>query len=55
MGPCLAVVGSTTKAAFEAYVERVLLPSLSPGQVVVLDNLAAHKDDRVRELVEGRG
>ncbi len=55
MGPCLAVVGSTTKAVFEAYVERVLLPSLSPGQVVVLDNLSAHKGDRVRELVEGRG
>ena len=54
MGPCLAVVGSTTKAAFGAYVERVLSPSLSPGQVV-LDNLAAHKGERVRGLVEGRG
>lgn len=55
MGPCLAVEGATTKAVFEAYVERVLLPSLSPGQVVVVDNLGAHKGDRVRELVEGRG
>ncbi len=55
MGPCLAVVGSATKAVFEAYVERVLLPSLSPGQVVVMDNLGAHKGDRVRELVEGMG
>ena len=55
MGPCLAVEGATTKVVFEAYVERVLLPSLSPGQVVVLDNLRAHKSARVRQLVEGRG
>ncbi len=55
MGPCLAVVGSATKAVFESYVERVLAPSLRPGQVVVLDNLAAHKGERVRELVEERG
>jgi len=55
MGPCLAVEGSTTKAVFEAYVEEVLAPSLSPGQVVVMDNLSAHKGERVRELVEGRG
>ncbi len=55
MGPCLAVEGATTKVVFEAYVERVLLPSLSPGHVVVLDNLGAHKGERVRELVEGRG
>jgi len=55
MGPSMAVVGSTTKAVFETYVERVLAPSLSPGQVVVLDNLGAHKGERVRELVEARG
>ena len=55
MGPCLAVEGATTRAVFEAYVERVLAPSLSPGQVVVLDNLAAHKGERVRRLVEARG
>ena len=55
MGPCIAVEGGTTKATFEAYVERVLAPSLSPGQVVVLDNLSAHKGDRARELVEERG
>ena len=34
MGPCMTVVGSTTKAVFEAYVERVLAPSLYPGQMV---------------------
>jgi transposase len=55
MGPCMAVVGSTKKALFEAYVERVLAPSLSEGRVVVLDNLGAHRGRRVRELVEARG
>ncbi len=55
MGPCTAVVGSTTGAVFEAYVEQVLAPALTPGQVVVLDNLGAHKGERVRELIEGRG
>ncbi len=56
MGPSLAVEGGTTKAVFEAYVERVLAPSLSPGQVVVvMDNLSAHKGDGVRGLVEGAG
>ena len=55
MGPCLAVEGATTKAVFEAYVEGALAPSLSPGQVVVLDNLGAHRGERVRELVEGKG
>ncbi|MCA1680604.1 MAG: transposase, partial [Actinobacteria bacterium] len=39
MGPCVAVVGNTTAAVFEAYVERALAPTLRPGQVVVMDNL----------------
>ncbi|MDQ4001570.1 MAG: IS630 family transposase, partial [Actinomycetota bacterium] len=55
MGPCLAVVGSTTAAVFKAYVGQVLAPTLRPGQVVVLDNLGAHKGERVRELIEERG
>jgi transposase len=55
MGPCVAVEGSTIGAVFEAYVERFLAPELAEGQVVVMDNLNAHKGDRVRELVEARG
>ncbi|MEJ7842616.1 MAG: transposase [Rubrobacter sp.] len=55
MGPCLAVEGPTTRGVFEAYLERVLAPSLRPGQVVVVDNLSAHKGGRVKEIVEGRG
>jgi transposase len=55
MGPCVAVEGTTTSAVFEAYVEQVLVPTLRPGQVVVLDNLSSHNRRRVRELVESRG
>ena len=55
MGPSVAVEGATTRAAFEAYLEQALAPSLRPGQVVVMDNLSAHKGGRVRGLVEGRG
>ena len=55
MGPCLAVEGATTRIVFEAYIEKVLLPSLRHGQVVVMDNLSAQKGERVRELVESAG
>src|SRR5215217_542970 len=56
MGPSMVVEGATTKAIFETYVERVLAPALTLGQVVVvMDNLSSHKGSRVRELVEGRG
>lgn len=48
--------GPSTKPVFEAYVEQVLAPpSCLPGQVVILDNLAAHKGERVRKLIETRG
>jgi transposase len=55
MGPSLAVEGATTALVFETYVERVLAPTLRRGQVVVMDNLSAHKGERVRKLIEGRG
>ena len=55
LGPCLAVEGATTREVFEAYLERVLAPTLVPGQVIVMDNLSAHKGERVRKLIEQRG
>ena len=55
MGPCLAVEGATTAAVFEAYIENVLVPSLRCGQLRVMDNLSAHKGERVRKLVEDSG
>jgi transposase len=55
VGSCLAVEGATTATVFEAYVEKVLVPSLKRGQIVVLDNLSAHKSERARKLIEERG
>ncbi len=55
MGPSLAVEGATTASVLEAYVEQVLAPSLRKGQMVVMDNLGAHRPKRVRELIEARG
>jgi transposase len=55
MGPSLAVDGPTDREVFEAYVERVLAPTLRAGQVLVMDNLSVHKGERVRELIEHRG
>lgn len=55
MGPSLAVEGSTTRGVFETFVEQVLGPALREGQVVVMDNLSAHKGPRVRQLIEERG
>ena len=40
---------------FLAYLEQVLCPQLQPGDVVVMDNLAAHKVDGVRDLIQGAG
>jgi transposase len=50
-----AVEGATTATVFERYVERVLAPALKSGQIIVVDNLNAHKGERVRELIEERG
>lgn len=55
MGPSLAVEGATTARVFETYVEQMLAPSLQPGQVVVMDNLGAHRPSRIRELIEEAG
>ena len=48
MGPSMAVEGATTAEVFETYVEHFLAPSLRLGQVVVVDNLGAHKPRRIR-------
>jgi hypothetical protein len=56
MGPALAVEGSTTATVFETYdVGEVLAPTLRKGQIVVMDNLSAHKGSRIRKLLEERG
>jgi transposase len=55
MGPGLLVEGGISTAGFEAYVERVLAPTLEPGRIVVMDNLRQHLGARTRELIEARG
>ncbi len=51
----MTLSGATDSAAFELYVEKVLCPTLVPGEIVAMDNLSAHKRPRIRELIEGRG
>ena len=41
--------------AFVAYIEQILSPSLKPGDIVVLDNLSAHKVAGAREAIEAAG
>ena len=41
--------------AFTAYVEQVLVPTLKPGDIVIMDNLPAHKPLAVREAIEKAG
>lgn len=55
IGPALTIQGSVNSAAFIAYAQHVLAPSLRPGQVVVLDNLSAHKGEAARRAVEAMG
>ena len=46
--------GPMNREAFLVYVDEVLGPTLNPGDVVVMDNLPAHKGDQVRVLIEAR-
>jgi transposase len=43
MGPSLAVEGASTARVFETYVKKVLAPKLKEGQIVLMDNLGAHR------------
>ena len=51
----MTVESPTDGDVFLAYIEQVLGPRLLPGQVVVMDNLSAHKVAGVRRLIEARG
>ena len=55
VGPCPAVEGATRREVFVAYLERVLAPTLVPGQVVVMDDLSAHKGGRVEQILGEAG
>lgn len=47
--------GPINRDAFETYVDKVLVPELRPGDVVVMDNLSSHKGPRVRAMIEAAG
>jgi transposase len=47
--------GAMHGRAFLAYVEQVLVPTLTPGDIVVMDNLPAHKPTAVRHAIEATG
>jgi len=47
--------GAANGVAFEIYVEQILAPSLTAGQIVVMDNLSIHKGAKVRSVIEARG
>lgn len=47
--------GPMNAACFAAYLEQVLVPTLSPGDVVVMDNLSSHKGSAVRRIIEAAG
>lgn len=47
--------GPMNAAAFRAYVEQVLVPTLEPGDMVIMDNLTAHKSPAIRAAIEAAG
>jgi transposase len=51
----MTVEGATDAAVFRAYVSRVRAPTLRPGDVVVMDNLAAHKVAGIEDAITERG
>jgi hypothetical protein len=55
IGESVVVPGPIDGAAFDAFVTQFLVPSLRPGQVVVLDNLSVHNSPRARAAIEGAG
>lgn len=52
---CMTIDGATNTEVFRAYVNAVLLPTLRPGDVVVMDNLGAHKNPETIGAITGAG
>ncbi len=52
---CMALEGATDTESFRAYVQRVLLPTLRPGDLVVMDNLSPHQSDPTLDLISQAG
>src|SRR5690606_9021061 len=54
LAPCV-IDGPINGALFRAYVEQLLVPSLSPGDIVVIDNLGSHRSRAVRDAIVAAG
>ena len=52
---CMALEGTTDTESFRAYVGAVLVPTLRPGDIVVMDNLSPHKSDPTLALITNAG
>jgi transposase len=52
---CLVIEGATDSDVFREYIRQVLGPTLRVGDIVVCDNLAAHRDAEAQKLIEARG
>ena len=52
---CMTLEGATDTESFRVYVEAVLLPTLQPGDLVVMDNLSPHKSDPTLALIARAG
>lgn len=55
MSVAMVVEDAVNTAVFEAYIQQVLLPTLTPGDIVILDHLAVHKSKTVRALLHKHG
>jgi transposase len=52
---CMALEGTTDTDSFRVYVAQVLVPTLQPGDMVVMDNLSPHKSDQTLALILAAG
>jgi transposase len=52
---CLMLENSVDTSAFLSYLEQVLLPTLEPGQIVIMDNFTIHHNSHVKTLIESKG
>jgi transposase len=52
---CMTIEGATDTEVFQAYVREVLAPALRAGDIVIMDNLGAHKNDRTLALIAQAG
>lgn len=52
---CMTIDGATNTEVFQAYVREILVPTLRAGDIVVLDNLGAHKNEATLALISAAG